>query len=318
MDCRQPTPTQRPQVLAYGPTFLAFLICWSLHGFAKELNPGIRGQAKEPSRSLDPGKGHQDQLYLPAPLAAQSWLLFPTGQDLSTHSHRPQAAPRLACRLEGTRVLREGPGREEGEGIALGVCGLRPISRADLPRPALTRGACGREPVGGGAARWHAHISPQLSRVLPLMQKPSGCPQQGLGCRAVGQATGHAHLNDGFSQSQASIKAHPKPTSLLLWLVWTSPRASGIFFHSLQASSRICRSSASPFLVWLAHPLTTAPSLTTQGQVGRNPRAQREPESMDIKMRCDHQARSTRPALRMRAWWQREQLRSTARLEWVV
>lgn len=25
--CRQPTPTQRPQVLAYGPTFLAFLSC---------------------------------------------------------------------------------------------------------------------------------------------------------------------------------------------------------------------------------------------------------------------------------------------------
>lgn len=150
------------------------------------------------------------------------------------------------------------------------------------------------------------------------MQKPPGCPQQGLGCRVVGQATGHAHLNDGFSQSQASIQAHPKPTSLLLWPVWTSPRASGIFFHGLQASSKICRSSASPVLVWLAHPLITAPSLTTQGYVGRNPGAQREPVSRDIKMCCDHQATSTRPAPRMWAWWQREQIRSTALLEWVV
>lgn len=44
--------------------------------------------------------------------------------------------------------------------MALGACGLRPISSADLPRRALTRGAGGRELVGGGAAGWHAHISP--------------------------------------------------------------------------------------------------------------------------------------------------------------
>ena len=97
------------------------------------------------------------------------------------------------------------------------------------------------------------------------MQKPFGCPQQGLGCKAMGQATGHEHLDEGFSQGQASKNGHPKPTSLLLWPAWTSPRDSGIFSHGLKASSRICRNSASPFLVWLAHPLTTAPSLITQG-----------------------------------------------------
>lgn len=73
--------------------------------------------------------------------------------------------------------------------MALGACGLRPISSADLPRPALTRGACGREPVGGGAACCRmacTHLS-VAEPVLPLMQKPPGCPQQSLGCRVVGQ-----------------------------------------------------------------------------------------------------------------------------------
>ena len=67
-------------------------------------------------------------------------------------------------------------GREE-------VC-LRP-----LVAQALTRGACGREPVGGGAACCRmacTHLS-VAEPVLPLMQKPPGCPQQSLGCRVVGQ-----------------------------------------------------------------------------------------------------------------------------------
>lgn len=148
--------------------------------------------------------------------------------------------------------------------------------------------------------------------MLALMQKPPGCPQKGLGCKAVGQATAHAHLDDGVSQGQASKKAHPKPPSLLLWPAWTSPRASGIFSHGLQASSRICRSSASPFLAWLARPLTTGLGWT------KSRGSERASGHGHQKCAVTTRATSTRPAPRMWAWRQREQPHSAARLERVV
>lgn len=148
-----------------------------------------------PSRTLDPRKGHQDQLHLP--LAASSGSgEGPTarcdprwpGPVLHPASHTSSSSP------TGLQAG-ENPSPREGAGgwprPAPSACALLP---AEFPGPAggSLHGAHGRrpqrallqrvEPIDSGAAG-RAHVSPQLSRVLPLLQKHLG---RALGKVALG------------------------------------------------------------------------------------------------------------------------------------
>ena len=95
---------------------------------------------------------------------------------------------------EGELQCREGAGKE---GLGAATASARSLLPAQLPGPAggSLHGAHGgrpqpaplqrMEPIDGGAAR-RAHVCPQLSRVLPLLQQQLGCAL-GRGAPAVTQ-----------------------------------------------------------------------------------------------------------------------------------
>lgn len=136
--------------------------------------------------------------------------------------------PGGSCRLERTAVLRDGPGKE-GLGVGGLFWGLWSLSStcaslpAELPGPAggglhCTHGGCpkpallqGVEPVDGGATR-RAHVRPQLSRVLPLLQQHLGCP---LGRAALGaDDSGGGQPLLQLSPTLCSLLRHVSPRSI--------------------------------------------------------------------------------------------------------
>lgn len=106
------------------------------------------------------------------------------------------------------------------------------------------------EPVDGGAA-WCAHVSPQLSRVLPLLQKHLGCPlERGVGVTWRGQC---------WQPVCSSSPQHPVSTQAS----WPPPHADPPLLHTPRAVQQGLTSRVWAAMRWarpLGMPILTAPS----------------------------------------------------------
>lgn len=107
------------------------------------------------------------------------------------------------------------------------------------------------KPVDGGAA-WCAHVSPQLSRVLPFLQKHLGCPlERGVGVTWAGGGAG--------SLSAAHPPQHPVSTQAS----WPPPHADPPLLHIPRAVQQGLTSRVWAAMRWarpLGMPILTAPS----------------------------------------------------------